>query len=271
MQISFDNVDGLDIKSGAATTAEKYLIVKKGNSSKLCWVDPKIYLTGPNNYETVGSPTITDGIASGFINAQNYLRAPNFTVENFADCEFLWKHNNNGTSLPVFSVGTNQGLWILVLPTSKILRVKIGNSTYYDFSLPASYTSTDYFYYNLKFKDYKCSFYFGSDINSMSLVAEHQFNTPTNLTYTNVLRIGSENNTWSSGTVWNGLIDMKETSVNVNNSLWFYGKNYASAHIAPVPSGFTYGTTTTSSIGFVDMRTQQFTAAPSGTTIGQDS
>ena len=44
MQFSFDNATGLNTKSGAITTARKYLIIKQGNTSKLCWADPKIYL-----------------------------------------------------------------------------------------------------------------------------------------------------------------------------------------------------------------------------------
>lgn len=92
-----------------------------------------------------------------------------------------------------------------------------------------------------------------------------------------------------------GSINLNETYIKVNGNLWFYRpatnylikdgkliwadgnvfiddngtKTYASANIAPVPSGFTYGTTTTSDVGWVDMRTQAFTAVP-GATWGKD-
>lgn len=47
-------------------------------------------------------------------------------------------------------------------------------------------------------------------------------------------------------------------------------KNYATPTMAPVPAGYTYGTTTTTAIGYVDIPTQAFTAAPAGSTLGKD-
>lgn len=47
-------------------------------------------------------------------------------------------------------------------------------------------------------------------------------------------------------------------------------KTYATKDIAPVPAGYTYGNTTTSAIGWVDMRTQAFTAASEGAILGKD-
>ena len=70
---------------------------------------------------------------------------------------------------------------------------------------------------------------------------------------------------------WVGaVIDLKETYIKVNGQLWFYGKNYATQNIAPVPANYTYGSTTTPSIGYVDMRTQEFMAAPEGATYNWD-
>ena len=63
---------------------------------------------------------------------------------------------------------------------------------------------------------------------------------------------------------------LNKSYIKMNDQLWFYGKNYASANIAPVPSGFSYGNITTNAIGFVDMRTQEFTAAPNGTVLKLD-
>lgn len=95
--------------------------------------------------------------------------------------------------------------------------------------------------------------------------------------------------------VFLGSVDLNETYVKLDGKLWFWQpalnyvvkdgklvfadsslyiddngiKTYASANIAPVPSGYTYGSTTTSDVGYVDMRTQVFTAVP-GATIGKD-
>ncbi|MBQ8032567.1 MAG: hypothetical protein IJ266_01215, partial [Elusimicrobiaceae bacterium] len=101
----------------------------------------------------------------------------------------------------------------------------------------------------------------------------------------------------SSQSTFTGSINLNETYIKINGKLWFYQpaptkyivkddklvwadpriyiedsgtKTYATQNIAPVPAGYTYGNTTTPSIGYVDMRTQQFTAAPSGATIERD-
>ena len=72
-----------------------------------------------------------------------------------------------------------------------------------------------------------------------------------------------------------GSIDLNNTYIKVNDCLLFYGKNYATSNMVPVPVGLEYNNTTTPSIGWVDTDTsssnfQQFTSAPEGTMIGKD-
>ena len=93
---------------------------------------------------------------------------------------------------------------------------------------------------------------------------------------------------------FSGSIDLNFTYIKVNGKLWFFRPvtNYlvkdnklvwcdqdlylndsgtitlASQDTAPVPSGFTYGSTTTTDVGLVDIPSQVFTAKP-GATIGK--
>ena len=66
-----------------------------------------------------------------------------------------------------------------------------------------------------------------------------------------------------------GSIDLNETYIKVNNELWF-GKIYTSETNVPVPANFTYGNTTTSSNGTVNLTTQEF-SADTLATYGKDS
>lgn len=191
----------------------------------------KVFYNNNVGYTIVGSPTIVDGIASGFVNGQNYLYtdAYTFSVANFNNCEFFWRCSTGNSALPVFSIGSNQGLWIDILQSTKKLRVKIGDINYYDFDLPSSFNTNDYFNYKLVFNNYKCSFYFGSD--DLTFISEHQFETPTNLSYNNIIRIGSESWNWTSETTWSGYIDLNETYIKINGITWFNGKEQASIDV----------------------------------------
>ena len=91
-------------------------------------------------------------------------------------------------------------------------------------------------------------------------------------------------------------INLNETYIKIDGKLWFFHpatnylikdgkliwadqglyleesgtKTYATQNKVPVPGGFTYGNTTTTAVGWVDIPTQQFTAAPAGATLGKD-
>lgn len=175
-------------------------------------------------YEVVGSPTISDGILSGLVNNQSYLRtSETISVSSLAGSEFTFRAQINSSSLPIFWM-ISSNIAINILPVSRKLQVKIGNVSSYSFNLPSSFSTNNYFFYKVIFDNtYNCSFYFGDTINNLILVSTHQFE-PASLSTKASIRIGSENNNWSSGTVWDGSIDLNNTYIKINNVYWFRGQ-----------------------------------------------
>lgn len=248
-------------------------IVKDG---KLVWADPRLALSGPVNYKVVGNPTIVDGVASGF-SASDYLQCQELTIQagvpyeiataiitpsddtqngNTNTCGIIGAKALHNGLLYTFSNHPNPGCinfygWqdnsgsvnnatLFQLEHSTLYYVKYG----YDGGRHAYVSvSQDKINWETKTRDYVPS-------------------SNTEVFYIGALKFFNS--------YFPGSIDLNETYVKVNDKLWFYGKNYATQNIAPVPAGYTFGTTTTPSIGYVDMRTQQFTAAPQGATIGRN-
>lgn len=238
-------------------------LVKDG---KLVFADSGLYLSGPVNYELVGSPTIVDNVASGF-SSSNYLRLSDyFYISPDSSFDMVFKVNLDAINVTqtVFGFGPSFGTFnagvgiannndIMMPGTSAVCRNQITQTgTYYIRVIKENNSmkigcSTD-----------KITWNYGSSVAISDYIGNTRF----------FPMLGRENT--AAANPLQGSIDLNETYIKVDGSLWFYGKNYASQNIAPVPSGYTYGTTTTSAIGYVDMRTQQFTAAPAGATIGKD-
>lgn len=263
----------------------KYIV----KDNKLVFASQDLYLAGPTTYTKVGNPVIEDCVASGFENGVNYLVTPSYDKSD-KTIEFFTKittgdtiDNVNGEAI-IGNNGGNQnfGVWI------------VGSSTVVDkgkFCATFYYKNTSnrntYIYLRSPIIAQPNTTYYlqtiydltGSDkIITIAVSTDGIVYNRTSVTVSNFL---SYNDSSSSsyigakrmigqGTAFNGSIDLNQTYIKVNDQLWFYGKNYASKNIAPVPAGYTYGNTTTQSIGYVDMRTQQFTAAPTGATLGRD-
>lgn len=235
------------------TTPVNYLV----KDNKLVFADSGLYLSGLNNYTKVGSPNIVDNVVSGFSN-NNYISILGVPHE----IEFVIK----------FGTGTDVTTRQLLCSSSRLLDINILNGyvtawNYYSrqmIDLFAIGTNTNYYIktvitYNTK------TYYYSQ--NGIAYTLSMELND-TSGEDSNDLYLGRHNSV--SGYQFDGSIDFNYTYIKAVGDLWLYGKNYASKNIAPVPAGYTYGTTTTPSIGWVDMRTQAFTAAPSGATIGRD-
>ena len=171
-------------------------------------------------YTIVGSPTITDGVVSGFVDRVNYLSIPQLTVEQIGtNSEFICKFNSQNNFFPLFSMGTNQGLWIYLRSDHKI-RVKIGNATQHDFVVSNDIDLTQDHICKVIFKNYSCSVYLDGN-----LIETFLFETPTNTTYSGEFRIGGEAWVQSSGYAFTGCtIDLNYTQVKENNKLYFNGQ-----------------------------------------------
>lgn len=228
----------------------KYII--KDNS--LVFADQGLYLTGPVNYTVVGSPTIVDGVVT-YARSANCLSFPsNFELVG-NEVEIVAKitgkeitiFDGYSSGTPVFSLkGTSGGFFYLYLNKAPVYGINISGNSYLRFHKTADSSVT--------------TLQVGPDGVNWATPE-----TRENLQYTNF-----DSNKFCLYAYDDNNIDLKGTYIKVNGSLWGYGKNYATKNIAPVPAGYTYGATTTPAIGWVDMRTQAFTAAPSGATIGRD-
>lgn len=244
--------------------------------NKLVFADSGLYLSGPNTYTKVGSPTIVDNVASGFENATNYLTIG--TVIPFAtanDWEIKTAFRLERTSEEVISqifdfTSANNGVSLYYRKDIEKIFVGIGDGTNTILS-DYSYTPqlNTWYFVKISFNGSEYKYEISTDNNNWQTVKTVTSSVKTANTTAYYQSIGVSRR-YSSERAFPGGIDLNQTYIKVNGDLWFYGKNYATQNIAPVPSGYTYGTTTTSAIGYVDMRTQVFTAAPSGATIGRD-
>lgn len=173
-------------------------------------------------YTIVGSPTITDGVVSGF-SSGNYLRLTNIT---FGDIEFVLKiktpNSSSSIQQTIFYSNYNSGAesFAFRLNTTNQILVNLGNSGSITSSNALS-LNTDYW---VKIK---------IDNTNKNLKVEYSTNGTT---YTqigilnNISLLGvSFNNCvfglWNAtNRVFNGSIDMNETYIKVNNKLWFNGQ-----------------------------------------------
>lgn len=237
-------------------------VVKDG---KLVWADPRLTLSGPVGYTVVGSPTIVDGVASGF-SSSDYVRIADAALDWNNNVEWVVKVETPATYASYNQIVYMAPMFLYVTSTGRLslMYTSNGNVKYLN-AVSSLQTSTTYYIKIVK-DTTSFSLYLSSDGITYDLQQTRTDFLPTTTSYVSYGIDGA-----SAYTPWLGSIDLKETYIKVNGELWFYGKNYASQNIAPVPAGYTFGTTTTPSIGYVDMRTQQFTAAPSGSTIGRDN
>lgn len=266
---------GLSATYTKGTQLKPDYVIRNG---KLVWAKPNMYLTGPVNYTVVGSLSIIDNIASGFgttategsnvgrISASiNSLSSPFEIATKF-------KTGNSVTQVQaLFCTGAYSAVLIYSDGTIRVALSSNGTSNNICSLTTTGYTvtiNTEY-WIKLSFTGTQYLLELSTDgVNYTTIWST----TSSNVMYAQEILFGSGGSKASQTTnSFLGSINLNETYIKSSGALLFYGKNYATQNIAPVPSGYTYGTTTTSAIGFVDMRTQAFTAAPSGATIGRDS
>lgn len=239
-------------------------------NDELTWANPNMYLTGKVNYTKVGSPTITDGIASGF-SASDYLQTEKtLSSVNVSQLNFY-------TKVIVPSIQTYNQIFICYWTTSLnglmitsslklrwvIARTLAGNDTAIDSSI--NITEGDILLVKAFYDNINNQFVLQASKDNGINWIENRLTLSHNTisTITTNIRIGNTGNSTYNRT-FNSSIDLSQTYIKVNNELWFYGKVNSTSNIAPVPAGFVYNNTTTPSIGIVDMRTQTFTPAPEG-------
>ena len=230
----------------------------------LVFADNILYLAGPSTYTKVGSPTVTDCVMGNFSDS-NYATAPYpTTIPTKTECII------NFTTGDTITGANNQSILNFV----DFLNIEINTSGQlytYDYTKKQRVgnvnlaTNTNYY----------CKILFENGQKTLSLSTNGvDYTTFANFSDAAYVSLSGIiyfcKHPTNSNRFFKGSIDFKKTYINIDDSLYFYGKNYASKNIAPVPAGFPYGIYAMPSVGYIDMRTQTFTAAPNGATIGRD-
>lgn len=243
-------------------------------------------------YEKVGSPSIENGILTT-TSSSDYAKTPTISVpidiskDKIEILETVSFGSTVGTSngyldargLTSFSSGVEQKVRVNWSGTSSVITsntVLQPNTTY---KIKTVYENST------------ISLYMAAGSADYSLEGTYDATGDTQKTLT-FLAFGR-----NSSSVWlqeGNSIDLNNTYIKINGKLFFYRPctNYlvkddklvwcdqdlylndsgtitlASQDTAPVPSGFTYGSTTTTDVGLVDIPSQVFTAKP-GATIGK--
>jgi hypothetical protein len=171
-------------------------------------------------YTIVGSPTIVDGVVSGFNNS-NYLKIDNAIILSQADD---WEIK--------IKIGTNTGSYILGSNLQNIITCSIGTSSLYLSSNGSSWDIAsgvglssripENSYLRLRFTGTHYILDYSTDNVTWTTCADVTSSSKlsSSLSY---LRIGN----WGGGgdtTLFTGTIDLKETYIKINNKLWFNGQ-----------------------------------------------
>lgn len=175
----------------------------------------KLQVRGPVGYTVVGSPTITDGVASGFSGNTNYLTIPAIDNSQWElDTVFLFKKSAGYQGL--FSCTSPHFQIYVPTGNSGQLRVETGGYEGNDFTI---YTAlVDNTLYRLTFSynngTYAYTLYDENGTVIVSNSVEKQVST-----WSSPMRFGI---TYSGNYAWAGYIDLNKTSVKKNGALWYW-------------------------------------------------
>jgi len=232
----------------------------KVENGLLTWASPKLYLEGPTQYTVVGNPTIVDGVASGFSGNDNLQIRNGFPLNTAYEMVvgFSVSDLTGGGNLCTFQA-TNNITYGLHINAYAALSFYSPVGTFLNSDAGAILTN----------KNYKAKYIMDGVNQSLYLdegngyVLQETSSVRSSEHSINYFDLGG------GGTALSGSIDLNSTYIKVNNELWF-GKIYTSETDVPVPANFTYGNTTTSSNGTVNLITQEF-SADTLATYGKDS
>ena len=215
-----------------------------------------LYLSGPVTYTTVGNPTIKDNMLVG-PSPSNYIKGtsifPDMNGINFEIVVALY-NAGDGSGQGFANILVLNGLVIALTNTgSPELQVSTKKSGESDYTLRTVYnwnisTLPGYFFVKvtklgniIKIQASRDGIMYNAG-NSYTLEDGEEIRVPeTEFYFMNASR-------WKNiGTS----LDLSKTYIKIGGNLWFYGKNYTTEYMTPVPAGLEYNNTTTPEIGFV--------------------
>lgn len=221
----------------------------KIENGKLLSGNEHIYLSGPVTYTKVGNPTIVDGIVSGFSDS-DYLSIGSFTPTTSWEAVFRVKTPSTAGS-KYFLGSLGYGLVVGSSASADKVVMKLfcsSNGSSWDLANIAAIgqLELDTLYY-IRFGFSGTEYYIEHSSDGITYTGRNTSNSTTNIISSNLL-IGTG---YGTGYYWPNEIDLNETYIKVNDRLWFYGKNYTTKNMVPVPAGLEYNNTTTPEIGWI--------------------
>ena len=191
------------------------------NNSYIKIGSTKYKLQAVVGYTVVGSPTITDGVVSGFSSA-NYLNlGANVPYSNNFEMVFKFTTGTIGTTQAIFEGTTSNTGATIIISTNGKLFVSAGNGSWIVNTAGTTVLSANTTYY-IKFS-YKNNVYkLELSTDNVNWNTEISVESSSTISTTSNKSIGYS--TRFSGRVFTGSIDMNNTYIKINNKLWFNGQ-----------------------------------------------
>lgn len=218
------------------------------HNGKLVFADSGLYLSGPVNYTVYGNVNIVDNVAGPFgtgpFEADNIGRIDALINSLSSPFEIGMKiktASDVATAQALFSTGACSALFVFQNNiqinlssdgTSNNITGGVQNTGY------QVSANTDY-WIRLSFDGSAYKIHVSTDGSNYTQVWTLASQETMYAQYVHFGAGGSAANILTNSV--KGTIDLNETYVKSNGQLLFYGKNYASQNIAPVPSGYHFG------------------------------
>lgn len=190
------------------------------NNSYIKLGSTKYNLQAIVGYTIVGTPTITDGVVSGF-SSVNYLTLPNYN-QIVNSIEIVFKINQIPITITnnalICSLNSDFSFRSFVASTKKVQfsYTDINNTIKY---VASTNTITNNTYCKFILNQSGAFLYFSS--NNLDWTLEYSRTEKAKFSIINNGRIGYLSNTYN---MFDGAIDLKETYIKVNDKLWFNGQ-----------------------------------------------
>ena len=232
-------------------------------NGKLLGANDYIELKGEVDYTSVGSPTIDNGIISNF-SSSNYAYITDGSVINTTDIEMQIAGVLNNTTGDYKS-----GLsYYCGTQTLGALGVDYEGKAYWALTENITLVTNKVPELNTKFwlkgvlSNGTASLYYKTDNSAWELLGQRELSSF--ITYSNNIGIGTSAFISAGWSLWPGSIDLNETYIKIDNSLWF-GKKYrrteesngvVTKSTIPVPEGLKIGNYTVPYNGMYDIISQ---------------
>lgn len=218
---------------------------KTTHEQKLVFADHDMYLTGPANYTKQGNPTIVDNVVSGLTD-NDYVVTTNTSyidVGAVSSFEAVVKFNSGlvGTGveqdkfmLRTTNLANRLQMWLYRGSGSvQVYFPEGGSFKFFGSYLQLASNTTYWLKLIYDASTLKVGLYYSTDGTTYTFDREITLSSAPVATVEHVL-FGRDAVTDDP----NFSIDLNDTYIKVDGNLWFYGKNYATANIAPIAAGY---------------------------------